>query len=107
MSAIAPAAQQVWQECESCNTPVDELSRDIECPACGGLLAVRRRLSVGGRELKNRWSERGGLKRSGVWRYRELLVSASPRAIVSYPEGNTPLLARNQVAAFAGVESIL
>jgi hypothetical protein len=38
-----------------------------------------------------------------VWRYRELVMpSATDDVIVSHPEGNTPLLARDAVAKVGG-----
>src|SRR5206468_2204623 len=40
--------------------------------------------------------------------YRELVLpSARPGDIVSHPEGNTPLIARERVARFARVENLL
>jgi threonine synthase len=49
-----------------------------------------------------------GLDHSGVWRYRELVLpSAQPDDIVSHPEGNTPLISRLAVSAWAGVERLL
>jgi threonine synthase len=49
-----------------------------------------------------------GSDHSGVWRYRELVLpSAQANDIVSHPEGNTPLLGRTAVAAWAGVERLL
>jgi threonine synthase len=46
------------------------------------------------------------LERSGVWRFREIVLSASDADVVSHPEGNTPLLAREAVAKYAGVDSL-
>src|SRR5262249_11565758 len=49
-----------------------------------------------------------GSDASGVWRYRELVLpSATDDAIVSHPEGNTPLLERDSVSRYAGVEHLL
>src|SRR5439155_24406490 len=46
--------------------------------------------------------------RSGVWRFHELVLPVDGTdAIVSYPEGNTPLLVREAVARFAGVAHLL
>ena len=43
-----------------------------------------------------------------MWRYRELVLpSVSDADIVSHPEGNTPLVARKQIATWAGVPSLL
>jgi len=45
--------------------------------------------------------------RSGVWRFRELVLQATDEEIVTHPEGNTPLLSRSAVANYAGVEELL
>ena len=48
------------------------------------------------------------LDASGVWRYRELVLPDARREeVVTYPEGNTPLLSREAVSRFAGVEALL
>src|SRR5439155_18506017 len=55
-----------------------------------------------------RRASRTGVDASGVWRYRELVLpTARPVEIVSHPEGNTPLLARDQVSAWSGVDNLL
>jgi len=41
--------------------------------------------------------------RSGVWRYRELLCDVPPESVVSYPEGNTPLITHHRTTEYAGV----
>jgi threonine synthase len=47
------------------------------------------------------------LDASGVWRFRELVLpDAESRDVVTYPEGNTPLLWRRRVAAWCGVEAL-
>ena len=44
---------------------------------------------------------------SGVWRYKELILpSATAAEIVTHPEGNTPLLVREQVSAWAAAISL-
>jgi threonine synthase len=62
--------------------------------------------------LKERFATRraamSGVDRSGVWRYRELVMpSIAPDDIVTHPEGNTPLIARGRIAQWAGVERLL
>jgi threonine synthase len=45
---------------------------------------------------------------SGVWRYRELVLpAASAKDVITYPEGNTPLLERAPVARWCGVDTLL
>ena len=46
-------------------------------------------------------------QRSGVWRFRELVLGAADDEIVSHPEGNTPLLERSAISAYAGARSLL
>jgi hypothetical protein len=46
---------------------------------------------------------RAGTPPSGVWRFRELVLPAADLAtVVSHPEGNTPLLERAALGAWAG-----
>ncbi|MGQ0702905.1 MAG: threonine synthase [Gemmatimonadales bacterium] len=42
---------------------------------------------------------------SGVWRFRELVLPGAA-ALISYPEGNTPLVFREAVARWAGVTDL-
>jgi threonine synthase len=100
------------QRCERCGTTLDELVAAADCPACGGLLELEHEFSSDARSLRAAFDERRAAKRgadaSGVWRYRELVLpSATTDAIVSHPEGNTPLLGRASVSAWAGVERLL
>ena len=50
---------------------------------------------------------RRGADSSGVWRYRELVMPVDAGQIVSWPEGNTPLLERPSVAHWAGASSLM
>jgi threonine synthase len=43
---------------------------------------------------------------SGVWRYADLVMNAPMSAIVSFPEGNTPLIASTRVASWSGLEDL-
>jgi threonine synthase len=75
------------------------------CRACQGLLALDRDDDPA--EIARRFAERGScapaLRRSGVWRFRELVLpEARDHDIVSFPEGNTPLIASERVALWAG-----
>ena len=85
------------------------------CPSCGGLLLVEHHPKASGEDLRALFDERAAgmgrttsaLERSGVWRFREIVLAAANDEIVSHPEGNTPLLKRDAVARFAGVDSLL
>jgi threonine synthase len=102
------------QQCEECQSSISELDPASVCPTCGGLLElIHPALAwLDPRDLRQRFSERrlamSGPGASGVWRYRELVLpSATDDAIVSHPEGNTPLLGRSRISEFAGVDRLL
>jgi threonine synthase len=76
------------------------------------LLELQHAPTVSASELQQRFSARRrsvrGPDTSGVWRYRELVLpTIAAAAIVSHPEGNTPLLDRRAVSDWAGVERLL
>jgi threonine synthase len=101
-----------YQVCEQCTQEIAELDPASVCPRCGGLLEIIHAPRSDAGDLRLRFDERRIARRgpntSGVWRYRELVLpSATDDAIVSHPEGNTPLLSRETVAAWAGVERLL
>jgi threonine synthase len=96
------------QVCELCGTVYPALDARARC-ACGGLLEAKNPLpELRGEALKALFAGRRGQPRgadaSGVWRYRELVMPDAGGSVVSHPEGNTPLLERARLAAFAGVE---
>jgi threonine synthase len=102
--------------CAGCGATLDDRTARATCPECGGLLAVEHAApSRSGSALRALFDDRLGAEsyrgpaaaRSGVWRFRELVLPAArDEEIVSHPEGNTPLLARGQVSAFAGVPAL-
>lgn len=103
------------QRCASCGQELSETDPRLRCPACQGLLEIHHAApAVSGAALRARFDERWGARRgpfaSGVWRFLEaVLPSATDAAdaVVTYPEGNTPLLARAAVAAWAGLPALL
>jgi threonine synthase len=102
--------------CAACGETMDDLTARATCPSCGGLLAVEHTPSgLSGAELRSLFDARLGAEayrgpaagRSGVWRFRELVLPAArTEDIVSHPEGNTPLMSRPAVASFAGVSDL-
>lgn len=106
-----PAAGESVQRCARCAAALPERDARTACPACGELLEVAHALpDVRGDALRERFARRTGLhpaaEPSGVWRYKELVMPGAT-APASHPEGNTPLLARESVSAYAGVASLL
>ncbi len=80
---------------------------------CNGLLDVLYHIPEGrGAGLRRDFAARLGAvgepsRVSGVWRYAEMVMAAAPTDIVSFPEGNTPLIANARVAAWAGCPRLL
>jgi threonine synthase len=107
---VTPAASR--QVCERCGQALAELDPSPVCPTCGGLLELEHPQPDPTIDLQTLFAARRGavcgLDVSGVWRYRELVLpSATAADIVSHPEGNTPLLGRHAVSAWAGNEHLL
>src|SRR3954468_24459795 len=87
-----------WQRCIACDNEVVETDPRTRCSQCGGLLEVQHRPpAMTAPELIQRFTERRGgppgATTSGVWRFREIVLPSADE-VVSYPEGNTPLLHR-------------
>lgn len=101
-----------WLECASCGARHDELAPVASCTACGGLLDVNFHLPrEEGVKLRRRFDARvraAGPARelSGVWRFRELVLEPDPAPIVSFPEGNTPLITSPHVAAWTACDGL-
>jgi threonine synthase len=94
--------------CPNCGLYFSERVNHSACTNCGALLGLDVNTDLRGPALKKNFDDRltalTGADRSGVWRYHELVLpTIQPTEIVSYPEGNTPLLSSDRVAAFAGV----
>jgi threonine synthase len=65
---------------------------------------------ITGSDLRSRFAARrggSGPDGSGVWRYRELVLPDADSGVVTYPEGNTPLLERKAVARWTGIGELL
>ncbi len=101
------------QVCDECGNEMSARDTRTQCTKCGGLLSLRydppaeRGLAL--KEVfDTRLKTRNALpESSGVWRFRELVLpDASDGEIVTQPEGNTPLVRRERVAAWCGLDSI-
>lgn len=100
------------QRCDSCRHQLPDDDAASQCPQCGGLLAIEHPTPAQDVvSLRARFDARccmtsPGATGSGVWRFADI-VHPSAAHPVSYPEGNTPLLAREAVRAFAGCDGLL
>ena len=101
----APAISR--QVCAACGRVFSETDPRRQCQ-CGGLLEVRHDHSgprLTGAALRALFDARRGALHgpflSGVWRYREMVLPTAGDDVVTYPEGNTPLLRRPGVTAWA------
>ncbi len=106
------SASRMVLRCASCVLVHSDRTARSAC-TCGGLLAVEHTLpAVDGPALRALFDERASrasvtaIDQSGVWRFRELVMTDAARTI-SHPEGNTPLLAREAIAEYAGVRGLL
>ena len=108
-SATTPRASH--QRCATCGADYSDTDAFARCVSCGGLLeVVHAPPLLRGAELRAVFAARrsdGPGSSSGVWRYHELVLPNAGDHVVSHPEGNTPLLARDRVSSYAGVSELL
>jgi threonine synthase len=111
MTLASSVASASWQHCAACGKQYAELDPQPRCAACGGLLEIQHRPPrESGRALRALFDTRSSNRvhpGSGVWRYQELVMPSAGDAVVSHPEGNTPLLMRIAIADWAGVDALL
>lgn len=106
------SAPSVRQRCASCGHETLDTDAHTRCPRCQGLLELHHQEAPdAGLALRKLFDERlavrTGPHASGVWRFSEVVLPAANGNIVSYPEGNTPLLARAAVSEWAGVSGLV
>jgi threonine synthase len=100
-------------QCIACEKTYDPHQARFRCD-CGDLLAVEHdleQLAAAFPDLRATFEGRLGSlappDASGVWRYHELILPDLPReAIVSLPEGNTPLYRRAAVQRYLGLDEV-
>jgi threonine synthase len=100
-----------WQVCIACGNEATELDPRPRCHVCGGLLDVRHRPPRLTRDellqlFNGRQAHHPGASASGVWRFREIVLPGAEH-VVSHPEGNTPLLHRDALDRWTGMERLL
>lgn len=93
--------------CADCSASYPLMEAITRCRACRGLLEIERPTQVGTRPTLplERPSCSSHLDQSGVWRFRDLVYpEARDDDIVSFPEGNTPLVTRQAIDRWVGLE---
>ena len=115
LPATDPAPSR--QRCAACLTQLEDTDPAPACPGCGGLLEAVHRLPTDAagvpmtaEALRARFAghccARPAGHPSGVWRFAPLVMPGAGDAVVSHPEGNTPLLARPALARYTGCEGL-
>jgi threonine synthase len=101
------------QICDQCGAALPACDPRTQCANCGGLLSLRydppaERGPALKRLFDARLTARANVpESSGVWRFRELVLpDVSDGEIVTQPEGNTPLVRRERVAAWCELDSL-
>ncbi len=86
-----------WLQCVTCASRFDPLKIRYVCD-CGGLLGVERESIAASPEVfESRRSSRRGIDQSGVWRFREGVMTIDDDRIVTHPEGATRLYEREGI----------
>jgi len=105
------------QRCAACGAVLDALDPAPDCVTCGGLLEIIHRAPqdaegapLVGAALQYSFAQHCCARPlghpSGVWRFESLVMPGADAAIVSHPEGNTPLLMRGALARFTGCDTL-
>jgi threonine synthase len=86
-----------WLACVTCSRQFEISEIRYTCE-CGGLLAVGRSpLAVGPDVFDQRRASRRPIDQSGVWRFREAVLSIEESRIITHPEGGTHLYQREGI----------
>lgn len=86
-----------WLACVTCSHRYDIADIRYTCD-CGGLLSVGRSpLSVPRERFDERRNNRQAIDQSGVWRFREAVLSIETSRIITHPEGGTHLYERDGI----------
>ncbi len=83
-----------WLQCITCSRRFEATEIRYTCD-CGGLLSVERdKLPKNTKQFDARRTSRNTVDSSGVWRFREAVLSIPDDQIVTHPEGATRLYER-------------
>ncbi|HET9133366.1 MAG TPA: threonine synthase [Gemmatimonadales bacterium] len=100
------------QRCDGCGATWPTSLAASRCPTCHDLLAiVHPTPTLDAVALRASFAEaccaRPSRSASGVWRFGAIVHPEAVAQAVTHPEGNTPLLAREALARWTGVEGLL
>lgn len=96
-------------KCVACGASYDGLALRYRCECDGTLDVVHDHTSLTPALLDTfdaRRNSNDPINKSGVWRFREVVLPVEPEFICTKPEGNTNLYDVPTVAAYAGVERL-
>jgi threonine synthase len=101
---------EAYLKCIECGTEFDRNERIYRCN-CGDLLDIAYRFGkIEPEQLKEEWLKRRMSARpidiSGVWRHRELLPDYDEPEIITWPEGNTPVIEAPKCAKYVGLKRL-
>lgn len=108
-TAMVQAYHRAGVPCSARIAQVDTRGARVVSPSPQSALSGSIPPSLSGAELKQRFRSRigaGGAFRSGVWRFRELVLPGVEDP-VTHPEGNTPLLGRDSLRQWTGSTELL
>jgi threonine synthase len=96
--------------CVDCGRSYPGLDLRYRCD-CGGTLDVLHDLStLRGRvrleSFDRRLASKERIDRSGVWRFRELILPLAPAELVTKPEGGTNLYRSDSLASWVGIDDL-
>lgn len=93
--------------CEACSRELPDTTAAVRC-VCGGLLTVIHDPALRGGELRALFDDaccaRPSPTASGVWRFGPIVHPGAMADAISHPEGNTPVMRRDRLAAWTGIE---
>jgi len=86
-----------WLECVECSREYASTEVRYTC-GCGSLLSVERApLTIGRALFDERRAGRAAIDRSGVWRFREGIMTIDAADVITHPEGSTRLYERDGI----------
>ena len=93
--------------CVRCGATYPGLELRYTCD-CGGTLDVEHRFPEDLRleQFDDRLRSRKRIDRSGVWRFRELVLPAPEETVAARPEGNTPLYESTSLSSYVGLDQL-